>query len=154
MDVERNRQAVSIGNTAMAGHLGWARSLAVFIALVALGCSSSGPPAGGDPDEVVESAYAAIMAGDYDAFTEHTTAEARREMSALLPRFGGEEGVMAVWTGGGTLERVETDLRFATGAGAEVITVKHYEDGSQEVVEVVLVREDGEWRLAWGDYDL
>ena len=118
-------------------------------AAAAAGCSSESQ---GQPADVIEAFYDAANKGNYEEARQYLSETVLGNLASPdAAKAGGLKGVLDKYTRNGTLVDVEVGEVTLDDDGASCTVRKRFQDGSTKEFPVLLVDEDGQWKISWRD---
>jgi len=120
--------------------------LMLFVILGSAGCGGAK-----SPSEVTSQFYLLVSKGNYEAATEHLSAEAGLMFGFAMGMAEGFGEAFGDELAEQVVRSVEIVSERISGSEAEVRYILHYTDGSSGAVDQeYLVKEDGVWKIGLG----
>ena len=118
-------------------------SIILLNTLVVFGCGFKK-----SPSAIVKATYMAANSAQYSEVEKHLSKRARSDLNGpLATSSGGFKGVWDMKTRNGTIEKIEVVREFINGERAVVHIDIYLRDGRRAEDGVILIKEDGEWKL-------
>ena len=100
------------------------------------------------PSDIVKATYMAANSGQYSEVEKHLSREALRTINGPQgASSGGLKGIFNKKTDNGNIEKIEVEREFIKDEQAVVRILIHLKSGRRAEDGVILIKEDGEWKL-------